>query len=122
MTTATEAKHTPGPWKLLPIHCWEYQVGAPGQGDYAGQTAALAVVRNWDCQPPGEQVYANARLIAAAPELLEACRKLINIVHSGPTQCPFGVPMTPKNNPCECNYHDDYRSACSVIAKAEGRE
>jgi hypothetical protein len=51
---------------------------------------------------PRDYVQANARLIAAAPELLEACKKFVN---------KQGV-MT----------WDEYESAKAAIAKAEGRE
>lgn len=77
-TKKAEAKHTPGPWMVfdeidrscirrpgvdaagISIVCY----GGGMLGDHAGvhgQTTAEA--------------WANARLIAAAPELLEACKK-----------------------------------------------
>lgn len=104
-------KHTPGPWCLIGLHCWEYQIGAPGQGEYVGQTTALAVVRNWDCQPPGEQIYANACLIAAAPELLEACRAAVTAIETSSFDRYAGAALTPA---CE--------ALRAAIAKAEGRE
>ncbi len=59
--------HTPGPWT--------YQATA-GDHDFSVYSETyqrgrdIALVRNFD--------EANARLIAAAPELLEACYRLVN--------------------------------------------
>lgn len=105
MSTVTTT-HTPGPWSILPVHCWEFQIGAPGQGEYAGQKTALAVVRNWDCQPPGEQIYANACLIAAAPQLLAALADIVANIDQG--GCPVAGSVM----------HERARAA---IALAEGR-
>ena len=65
--------HTPGPWK-------EYDCdtdGTPDRGQLAGDIwgfgrdgKAAIVARAYYCEDDSE---ANARLIAAAPELLEAC-------------------------------------------------
>jgi hypothetical protein len=63
-----EAKHTPGPWFLFgnPAHC----VGGPHpQNDTAG--VAMCGMR---LRTP-EEGEANARLIAAAPDLLAACEE-----------------------------------------------
>ena len=62
--------HTPGPWRVV-----HYEWKDKGGGDFVGRIEG----------PNGEKVYrgassfhainnlANARLIAAAPDLLEAC-------------------------------------------------
>lgn len=65
----SEAKHTPGPWvagrpdmAIIESRCGKYI--------YAGEKYIAACgfdVDDW------QEVMANARLIAAAPELLEAC-------------------------------------------------
>ncbi len=86
-----ETKHTPGPWKLIdearnPLytkhadphavdstdayagtmhHVW-YIAGSAHDSDFVADVIT-------DIRPEGE---ANARLIAAAPELLEACKEL----------------------------------------------
>lgn len=82
--------HTPGPW---------WVDADPGEGvevhDGFGRTASV-----W-----GEEdtATANARLIAAAPDLLAALRRLVDY----------------------CDNHSDYDSigaACAAIAKAEGRD
>ncbi len=63
------SKHTPGPWVVHPSH----QTGRAAAAYYIDSTSgdarcrAVAHVKN----SPRLPVYANARLIAAAPELLE---------------------------------------------------
>lgn len=65
------AKHTPGPWNVLPpksdIHHGGY-VGVPDD-DYAYGVNEVAYVTPQSSSGTHE---ANARLIAAAPEMLEA--------------------------------------------------
>lgn len=63
MNTQAKVKHTPGPWKLNGLtieskHNWIASANSDGIND-----------SNVD--------EANATLIAAAPELLEACKKLM---------------------------------------------
>lgn len=75
-----ETKHTPGPWKF---DTWHYATEAPRQElIVAGEEFRLAVL---ECDfvgdnpytVPKEQAEANARLIAAAPELLAALEGMI---------------------------------------------
>lgn len=77
------SKHTPGPWQLTPryqdkvdvIHSTKAKV--PGG---ASLTVARVTVReSWLAEQE-----ANARLIAAAPELLQALRDVLGWVPSGP--------------------------------------
>ena len=77
----SEAKHTPGPWEFGPSHS---STGLAGQ----------LVVRPAGEFPHGEWVAdvgsmyddhreANARLIAAAPDLLAALQKVVNHADAG---------------------------------------
>ena len=71
-------KHTPGPWEARCIESQEWAIDAPN-GDptigYSSWTALASVYGSNDFRREGEAVAeANARLIAAAPELLEACK------------------------------------------------
>ncbi len=69
------SKPTPGPWKILDLENGHFQITAKGQTPaYAAGQSAIAVVRNWDTEPPKHQVEGNARLMAAAPDLLEAAK------------------------------------------------
>ena len=80
--------HTPGPWKVTP-DSWVMTDTNPSQGIAKIITHVVGFPEN-------------ARLIAAAPDLLEACRKALAILH----------------------YHNSNVTAASVeaaIAKAEGK-
>ena len=73
----TKSQHTPGPWKVR-IHGNFQQSILDSIG-----TRILAMVDNTD-----NQDKANAHLIAAAPELLEACKAALdyaegNVKHVG---------------------------------------
>ena len=73
-----DAKHTPGPWYVIDGKIWRrpveelYEYG----GGVAGDKPLAFVNRGWDVGV-GFPVLANARLIAAAPELLAALEDLI---------------------------------------------
>jgi hypothetical protein len=68
--TPTEAKHTPGPWAAH--GCAVYTADNWSEGrNLGGLLVAVASPAEADSQPQDEDL-ANARLIAAAPELLEA--------------------------------------------------
>lgn len=119
-------KHTPGPWRIgLSPHC----VMAQGSVDTVSGAVWGTIVRcehvlsaddvegrHWSA--PGS-AKANARLIAAAPDLLEALR-------------PFAEPLTEamENYPChkgirsarECTRCGKAIAAYEAIAKVEGRD
>lgn len=66
MTDKTEATHTPGPW---------YVKSPQGQAQvWAGN---MGVCNCWDRD---DESLANARLIAAAPEMLEALENLVELI------------------------------------------
>lgn len=79
-------KHTPGPWTIdageglsvLNADLDDPKIVAYGYGD-----ADIMMVANGDevAASDMETARANARLIAAAPELLDACRKAINTLN-----------------------------------------
>lgn len=74
MTTATRTKHTPGPWTFTGGHVVNRQHGWDGY--------IIAEPRAYDLYTKlhhNIEAEANGRLIAAAPELLEACRKLARL-------------------------------------------
>lgn len=75
-----ETKHTPGPWKIS-------HGGLPGDSGFSvasnnAQAENVKVTAEcWPCTIVSEEhrqeLFANARLIAAAPELLNALRALL---------------------------------------------
>ncbi len=65
-------KHTPGPWIYSEADD-QIHAASTGLGTYKkGGTIAVAIVSTWGGEPPLQEAAANARLIAAAPELLAA--------------------------------------------------
>lgn len=82
--------HTPGPWRTGSNDDWS--LDCPGNSTWIhllakGRKAPIAII----CEPglfksTDDVLDANARLIAAAPDLLEALQRLMNneIAHVGP--------------------------------------
>lgn len=68
-----KAKHTPGPWRVFE-HSWcDTSIGAPGTSNAICRLDINHATE--ESQEADEaQMAANARLIAAAPELLEALK------------------------------------------------
>ena len=81
----TEAKHTPGPWKVI-------MGGIVGDGGFAiGSHITNGVVcERWPCtcdNDDRQRMIMDAKLIAAAPEMLEA----LQYVLSGISRIPDDV-------------------------------
>lgn len=91
-------KYTPGPWKANLDKALTQVEAADG----------LIVADITEDHPNLAEQYANARLIAAAPEMLEALKVMIN--HSD-AQC----------NRCDV-FHTARNTTLAAISKAEGRE
>jgi len=120
-----KTKHTPGPWDLLPL--------AACQAIQAGPRNRICVLYNHvehDGIPCGsiesqskaqDEIDANAWLIAAAPDLLKACRAALGVMeqhghtHDNPTA---DTPIDMHDTGLSSSLSDVLRAA---IAKAEGR-
>lgn len=103
-TAETKATHTPGPWSVEPHDRDEntYYIIAPEIGN-----AMLAkTMTSRDLRVPADIVHANARLIAAAPELLAVAKKAANMLLRNTLQDSEDTAV--------------YQSLRSAIAKAEG--
>ena len=101
------SKHTPGPWTVNPAGYTEHHRDSVIVDD-AGDR--IAVVRGKDVV---DSIHiANAHLISAAPDLLEACKTLADYF-SG---------HNPQDIPSECGsgVRDALVLARAAIAKAEG--
>ena len=93
--------HTPGPWLL-----WDYpdpQQAIMGGGGFVAQTV-------------GGNDEANARLIAAAPDLLAALKEAVQ--EQWDSCHAYGDPADPANTEGGAEL---YREWAAVVAKAEGR-
>lgn len=100
-------KHTPGPWI---VDDWQYQqAGREHVPTIRTNTDAVAEALSlWSELADRElERLANARLIAAAPDLLVACNLVASLPLENFEQCAIG---------------DAIRSAKSAIAKSEGGE
>lgn len=108
-TAMTQAQHTPGPWRFT---------GFVQTSNFGGNIAAVQADGTVLARVKGgvtenrETAAANARLIAAAPDLLEALKSLQAIM------------CDPEDNPCFAGSDGDHavaREAFAAIAKAEAR-
>jgi hypothetical protein len=109
MTTKTEAKHTEEEWKVQSVFVnnapnqWHVSTGKWGAG-------SIAVCDTED----------HARLIAAAPDLLDAAKGALKFV-TNLKGCD--LPMTLDPESCSIGHFADYHTETlsEAIAKAEGR-
>jgi hypothetical protein len=74
-----QTKHTPGPWTLVSYSAYEahfekYQLIAEIEGD------GYLVANRSDEAITREQIKADVQLLAAAPDLLHACRAMLTIL------------------------------------------
>ena len=104
-------KHTPGPWSIytVPTSCGIcHKVGPfPGKRDGdAPRHACLYADYPSSENPSDKELEANARLIATAPELLEACQMLLTLIRRNAPELSGKV----------CGYAD------AAIAKATGEQ
>jgi hypothetical protein len=99
------SKHTPGPWYIeggYLICTDDLEIGAVSSVDRGDDG-------KW-CH--GEATKANARLIAAAPELLQACASIMVSIAS----------KTKYLEGCDCADCQSIRLVYAAIAKAEGSD
>ena len=103
-------KYTPGPWTLETVTtavgiCHKIGPFPPRRpDDVTTRSACLYADYPSGCNPADEELKANARLIAAAPELLEALERMLEV---------FGDGLTAGES-------DTCDAARAAIAKAKG--
>lgn len=107
--TGTIVQHTPGPWHTDGSSVY-WRSPSDGNNWLIAQLVEPPV-------RPSDEVEANARLIAAAPDLLAGCQALIELFDYYRSQGVFGERTA--YNPHMSHKFDIARGA---IAKAEGRE
>ena len=93
----SHANHTLGPWRIYHWAKYHELHGYPssiGQDDDLGLDASD--ICRIDCADVEQDTaWANAKLIAAAPELLAACRDMIEAMND--YECTVDDPPTPKH-------------------------
>lgn len=102
--------HTPGPWEVRFFRSKSHRIDAPGWDE-------LAVVYGNEDDDLDRQGRANARLIAAAPDLLAACRLLLDSERSLGDLCAGGCRPGINQHTQGCAV----AVASAAIAKAEGK-
>lgn len=70
MTTATKATHTPGPWEAD-----DNEIHAYSAGRHIATAASQSNPSDGGCGD--RETAANVRLMAAAPDLLVACQRMV---------------------------------------------
>jgi hypothetical protein len=119
-------KHTPGPWHIYQggnIGDDGFTIAPVGEGGYVAEF--WPPIRSERKQP---EMFANARLIAAAPDLLEACKRLAMERHTHRTDPnnEHGCLTCGQNFRSEVHYRvgessdTDLELARAAIAKAQG--
>jgi hypothetical protein len=117
-STPARHAHTPGPWSAEPsAHQREFSHWIGTDAVVYGRSTIVAGVLN------GSDSNANARLMAAAPELLDACRAGGRYCDALRPHQDAGARGTIIQNTGELErlFVDWYDKLCAAIAKAEGR-
>lgn len=107
----SDTKHTPGPWKA-----YRHQFGIGVLSTAVG--ADVAHCHGLDSLRADDEVLANAQLIAAAPELLDA---LICAVHSLAAALLVGHDEGLLDDEGASDENEIVNQCRAAIAKAEGR-
>lgn len=105
--TAIEAKHTPGPWEILDT----YEADLLNEGRPRRETVWEISNRDAGNSPAYATSAADASLIAAAPELLEALQVAVFAMGAQGANHDLRHPLRPA-----------WEQARAAIAKAEGRD
>lgn len=100
-----ERKHTPGPWELVPA------------GNTPVVQRAGIFPHGFICSVESLNFVADARLIAAAPDMLEALKKADQFIRNG---IELGYIQMPDADTPD-TAHDTPPMVRAAIAKAEGR-
>ena len=115
------AKHTPGPWRVVPYDAGDVDHWAGMPSVVAPDECDCAIVhwdgfaqRHWRSARGDAEILANARLIASAPALLEALKELLS-GHDNLYVAHFGPGSDPQNDIAA-------KAARAAIRQAEGGE
>lgn len=109
----SEAKHTPGPWRIIIDDDGNPLSGRPMVATAPELDCAIVHWDGfkqtfWESARGEKEMHANARLIAAAPYLLEALERCLNFIEN--TEGEMGETLS-------CGEY-----ARAAIAKAKGEE
>lgn len=105
-----KATHTPGPWTVKKCVQQGFPLIVCGKEFYPAAILGDGRLNRGTAR-------ANARLIAAAPELLESLRSLVNTLEAAWSEKQLTAPRF-----VQCQLGEEVKRATSRIAKAEGRQ
>lgn len=127
----SEKKFMPGPWEVMEWIGYggpatQLRSEVPGVG-----SCQVCLISHGDFDKHTDQEVANINLIAAAPDMYEAIKRVVNLVPQEVVECRGDKCRMPWCASCfgwksaesaieEVN--SDIKKAMSAIAKAEGRE
>ena len=104
---------TKAPWLITGTDkCFVY--AEDGSHEHQGANRFELMVQNGNHQTPLEELQANARLIAAAPMLYEACLRAVDCIENAYNEICGGLDMTSAVG-------RDLAQIRAAIAAAEGR-
>lgn len=115
-------KHTPGPWA---VHSDRLSIHRPAMPEDEGhEIRRLVALVYSNCQAGDSNLDANARLIAAAPDMLDALHALLSALDQEILEClDDAIVASPPLEPAKLAALLNARDAASeAIAKTEGRE
>ena len=80
------SEHTPGPWMVVDAHNMT-QISAVSQSSSASGDGRKGIADLFDSRDGIPEWRANARLIAAAPDMLAELKRLIDVVGDEDASC-----------------------------------
>lgn len=116
MRVTEKAQHTPGPWEVIvpPSSLLTTRLVRGGDGD----TVALVGYRDFTAGQAAD--LANARLIAAAPEMLAALREAVGFIDSADAPAVGAIVQDSLVPSAYVALANILESARAAIAQAEG--
>ena len=120
------SKHTPGPWEARRVNYQEWDIDRIGSVPLLGFAGweGMATVYGCDDQPEEGALVAeaNARLIAAAPDLLAACQAMAEWDAAENQLPPYDSDNGASFDQCMALCRDAFDKARAAIAKATGEQ
>ncbi len=111
------SKHTPGPWFHSNSILWGTATTKPdGRGETVAIVGTPARFNMRAGEDVDEEIRANGRLVASAPDLLAVAEKFIGLE----MDCGLANPPGPTCTDLDCMFCDLKREARAAIAAARG--
>jgi len=105
-----KSKHTPGKWQVTKGSSHVFVNEGTGHDGVICKMSDRSSPLQWAADAASEENSANARLIASAPALLEACKEALSAIGAMPCTC---------NEDRDCQRCHANRKIKTAIAQAE---